>query len=502
MLCGTWSLASLVAVAHLAFNIAGVRSSVTFLTVPPGSPLFALDLYATPLTSFVGPQPGVVNSARSGPIVLFDGDMCKPMVMRAPGCVLLATTAAASGAGCSFEDRYLTLYATGASAVILPFVDGIPSYDLYSNDGSKGAHTRDLPMLFVQIGPSIALYNALITNGPGQNATVSPDVNVWQATYASWRYQIFIRILPSAIMIASGVTAAVFFAFHMRILDRQYRSAVPVSRRSLSRWATHTSGSFTRAHTVLVVEMITATVSGIALAIGGFHSTPYLSYPVGEFFLSLLGGWGSASSLLSASVWVRHAKQIVDSKSLLNRILRGDYPITFAALLVIPVAMDTAISIVFAIYYDMALLSKLASGIMFLVQLTVSLHVLAGVLRYYWIVRNVQEQTAQAAGRSTGTDQILGRLSRCALGMSLSTIMVCSGTALMAASPVFLLTTSGRTVSFSLAYIGRSLDSAFRVAMFKPRFTLLPSTTLSVVATVTKSQKSHNAGTAAVLRLE
>lgn len=333
-----------------------------------------------------------------------------------------------------------------------------------------------LPMLFLQIGPSYDIFDILRTHAAGQNVTVFPDENVWQTTFASWYYQLFVRILPSVVLIVSGGVAVVFLASHVRRITDKYMDVVPVGQRSFSRWATFVRSSANLPHAVLLIETTTATLSGVALAIGGHFSTPNLPYPAVMYFLSLLGGWSLASSLLSASVWIRQVAGLIDSEMILTRILRGDYPIAFILLVFVPVAADTAISAIWATYMYAEVIATVEGAMLFLLQMTVSVHVLVVVLRYYWFARDVQSRTTGVTGRKPGMDALLARLSRCALGMSLSMIMVCIGTALPALQPVrFLYTPAGWTLSFSLAFNGRALDSAFRVAMFKPRPAIRPT---------------------------
>lgn len=342
---------------------------------------------------------------------------------------------------------------------------------MYTNDGSRGAQTRQLPMLFLMLGPSDDVYTTLITMAPGQNATVSPDANVWQSTFASWYYQLFIRVLPSAILIVSGVTALVYFVSHIRLMDADYSITVPKASRSLARRATFIRKSLSLPHAVLATEVLTSTLSGVVLSIGGYMSTPNLPYPVVAYFVTLLSGWSLASSVMSSSVWIRHLSLICEQEALLSRILRGDYPAVFALLLAIPVAIDTAFSVLCSTYGNGSVLVIAASSSIFLLQLVVGLHVLFGVMNYYWIVRNIQRRTVSGATRwtTTGMDAFLARLARCALGMSLSMILVCIGSALAALASESLYNPPRWTFCFALTINGRALDSAFRVAMFKPR---------------------------------
>lgn len=95
-----------------------VGGSMTFPSASPASPLAGLDLYAAPVTSFMGPQAGDPDNTRTGPIILFDGDICKPNNMQAPGGVVVITSTEVAMGACSFETKYLNLYTTGASGVV------------------------------------------------------------------------------------------------------------------------------------------------------------------------------------------------------------------------------------------------------------------------------------------------------------------------------------------------------------------------------------------------
>ncbi|CEO98995.1 Uncharacterized protein PBTT_06222 [Plasmodiophora brassicae] len=475
------STPGVIARALVVLSIGAVDGSLSFPSLASrDSPLAGLDLYAPPTTSFIGPQPDDPNRTRSGPIVLFGGDLCEPATTRAADAIILVTTEAVSRAACSYEAWYLSLYVTGAAAVLLPEVDYLPSLNMYSNDGSRGAHTRHLPMLFLNIGPSGVLYDALVSDAPGRNATVRPDVNVWRSALASWYYQLFVRILPSVVLIVSGMTAAVFLVVHMRIIDGEHMSdAHTVRQRSLPRRASFIWKALGLPHAVLAIEVATSTLSGAVLAIGGFYSTPNLPYPVLQYFTTSLGGWSLSASLLSASAWIRHLPVVVDA-SLATRLIRGDRPVAFALLLTVPVAIDTAGSVLFALYNSNQVVPTVVSALGFVFQLTFSLHVLVSVMHYYRTARRVRLQATRAAGdQDDGMGPVLTRLSRCVLGMSLSMILICVGAALVVASSAHLYRPSQWTICWTLVYNGRALDSAFRVAMFKPRPT---SARLSTVA--------------------
>lgn len=119
-----------VLMAFLVCGCAVVDSSLTFPLANPVVPLAAVNLYAATMTSFLGPQPEDNPTNITGTVVLFIGDACKPATLHAPGRVLLVTSEASSRAACSFETIYLSLYATGAVAVVceLPLQASWPGF--------------------------------------------------------------------------------------------------------------------------------------------------------------------------------------------------------------------------------------------------------------------------------------------------------------------------------------------------------------------------------------
>lgn len=113
------STPGVIARALVVLSIGAVDGSLSFPSLASrDSPLAGLDLYAPPTTSFIGPQPDDPNRTRSGPIVLFGGDLCEPATTRAADAIILVTTEAVSRAACSYEAWYLSLYVTGAAAVL------------------------------------------------------------------------------------------------------------------------------------------------------------------------------------------------------------------------------------------------------------------------------------------------------------------------------------------------------------------------------------------------
>lgn len=152
---------------------------------------------------------------------------------------LSSTMRPKSDIACPFETQYFNIYDTGAVAAMCkkrrthryqlpstssltdsssgPTVGNPPSSHLYTNDGSRGARTRRVPMPFLLVGSSDELNGVLTARAPGQNATVFPDVDIWRSTFASWCYQLFVRALSSTVLIVSGVPTAAYY--HRRLQE-------------------------------------------------------------------------------------------------------------------------------------------------------------------------------------------------------------------------------------------------------------------------------------------
>lgn len=354
----------------------------------------------------------------------------------------------------------------------MPYLDQVPGLNHYNNDGAQGASTRSLPMLLLQTGPSQSLADTIMAFAPGTNATVFPDANPWLPTLSSWYYQVFVRILPSTILIGSGATAAAFFAMHLLVMQRRFVGKVPQHCRTPRRLLEFAVDHMGLGQVTLFVEMITATLSGVILAVGGYCSTPNLPDTVVFFFTSLLCGWSFACSIASATVWTREYEKVAGKPhpSLMNRILSGEYRFVTLTLCLVPIVLDTIMSVAFAMNYFAPLLVEAGSVTLFLLEVLLSVHVLIGVVRFYWKARVVGIQVQDAVCNTSSVNRVLQRISHSALGLSLSMIIACIGLALTGLQS-FVFSPAGFTTSFSLSYMGRALDSAFRVAMFKPAWT-------------------------------
>ncbi|XXQ33498.1 Uncharacterized protein PBTT_03960 [Plasmodiophora brassicae] len=432
--------------------------------------------YSPTMSSFLGPQPEDHLPATTGPFVLFSGDLCDSGAFPSTtisGKVVVGSIEASSTLHCTYETTYLNLYNSGAVAFIGISPDVIPGKGAFGHDGTRGARTRSPPMLYVWTGPSQAEYQMVeAAAGLGYNATVFPDRNVWVGTYTSWYYQLFVRAIPGTVLLGAGAVAAVFLAVHLMNIAKRYNSSTgsaPREGNAQRHRITYIVKRIGIPQVTLMVEAITATAAGLGLAIGGLYSTSNLSEGASGFFITLLSGWGFACSIGSGIAWNRDLHAVVDTgakPSLATRILRGDYRTATAALCIVPILLDTAVSASIAMQYSPLLLDLVYIAVLFALQLMVSGHIIAGVVRFYKVARQVRRNVVRNG--NDAVDGVLKRLSFCALGMALSMIMYCAGAAVLAI-PSVGFSPGGWTVSFAMSNTARALDSAFRVAIFKPR---------------------------------
>lgn len=390
-----------------------------------------------------------------------------------PACTSTPTLTSSDGAPALSYVRLLLFHNNRSTTTNKSVVDTecyigqVPSSSIWLHDGTKGANTRSVPVMFLLTGPDPEQYDLLTKSiAAGTNATLYPDENEWSAAYASPYYQLFVRGIPSAILILSGLCAAVFLYRHIANLvsNSTGKSSVQyvVSRIGLPQMT-------------LFVEMITATLSGAILAVGGFGSTPNLPHPVQGFFTMSMSGWSLMCSVTSTIPWTRQLTEVTgtDNLSWFTRIMAGERQTVTIFLCLLPVLLDTAVASCFSKNYNPPLLEDGYAIVMTVMELVIGMHlVFSTVIRYFRLASDITKRAnnKNPARDVDGMASVLARLSRCALGLGVSMLLCVVGMVIIGAAPVYSFTPDGFTLTWALFLTGRSLDSAFRVSMFKPRW--------------------------------
>lgn len=343
---------------------------------------------------------------------------------------------------------------------------------MFHHDGSRGALARSSKTMFLEIHPTLDEYQAMADLAPNLNATMFSDTNVWGPMYSSWRYQVFVRILPSAILIGSGLLAMMFVVQHSAIMHERFVETVPAKHRTCRRCLRFFINTADLPYVALHIEMVTATLAGVILAVGGLWGDDTLPASVTGFFITLLGGWSMDCSLVSARLWAKKLGDIMPGRqpSLFDRIIQGDYPAISVMLYLVPVVFDTAFSTCLAMNIQSPLILLGGAAISIQLQVAVSMNVIVGVVRFYRTVNVLHRTVGNAVHQGhASVDMLMKRLSRCALGLALSMIMAGAGTVILALLPGFAYTPEGYLLAAALYCNGRALDTAFRVLMFQPR---------------------------------
>ncbi|XXQ34194.1 TRP C-terminal domain-containing protein [Plasmodiophora brassicae] len=446
------------------------------MTFPGTSnPLLAgLSLYTPSMSLFVGPQPQDNIGPVTRPLAITFGDICDA---RTAGenivrdkVVLLASGISQT---CSFETVYLNYISSGAAAIIHQSTKfGVPGVYWYIQDGSHGARTRWHAMMYLDfIPPSQAIMDAMLDSA-GTNVTVYPDPNAWVDTYQSWYYQTFVRFIPSLIFIASGLVAAYFFAIHMVLVrddadSRNNYKSLPARVGTIAR-------KISSAHTVLAIEMVTSTTIGVVDAASGFFSNSTLPDRLVLYMFMHFNGWGLACSVLSARVWYRHLHAVMEpvgNVSIVTRVLRGDYVWVTCFLCAASIIADTAGSVYFATFHLTSGVAIVTGAFILTMQLVLGTNLLIATVRFFLTARETTSTVSGAVVPNSRVpmQRVLRRLAACALGLALSMLLYCSGLLIIAGQQDYFDTPPGWTLAWSLGITGRALDSAFRVAMFRPR---------------------------------
>lgn len=342
-------------------------------------------------------------------------------------------------------------------------------------------------MLMVVVGVGDPLL-ASMRSTTNLTASVSPDTNAWAPMFASWYYLLFVRVIPSALLLGAGCAAGVFLVRHALIVrQRIVRDRSPNRRCSMP--SVSLSRRISAVHVVLLIEAITSTLLALVIAIGGWYSTANVPPRVHYFFAPGLSGFGFACSLLAASMWYKKLFSIVPGhrSSMITRVLRGDYPNVLTGTCIAVVLTDLGFSAVEATLTKPGIQEELMAGAEVILQFTVGCHLLYGVLLFFRETSaSIRENRSTpgnkvvpgngAAGCCTDDkpirdDQINGvfrRMAFCTLGLALSMILYCTGAIIIALAYDYFLSPQGWTLAWALALNGRALDSVFRVVMFKP----------------------------------
>lgn len=330
-------------------------------------------------------------------------------------------------------------------------------------------------MMYLDFSPaSQAVFDA-IQGSAGANVTVYPDPNAWIDAYNSWYYQVFVRFIPSITLIASGLTAAYFFVIHMQIMFDDASSVGNVARylrarqrlcRALRQIATP--------HVVLVLEVLTATSVGIMNAVGGFFSNSVLPDRLSMFMMTQFTGWSFVCSILSARVWYSHLQEVngrATDAFIVTRVLRGDFVWVTGFVCASSIIGDVFGCVYYATYHLTSTLAAPVGVIALILQIAVGTNLVVATLRFFRTARATTTKVAAVVDDNSraAMQRILSRLAACTLGMALSMLLYCVGLMIISGPQSFFITPSGWTLAWSLGMTGRALDSAFRVAMFKPR---------------------------------
>lgn len=297
-------------------------------------------------------------------------------------------------------------------------------------------------------------------------ATASPDANVWVDVFASWYYQVFVRGIPGAILVVTGLSAVVFLHGHLAIAQAEYEAAVPWGSRGVRRRVGFLLQRVDYPVATLFVESVTATLVGGIVCAGGWYSTSNVAGPVQYFFTTCLTGWGFVCSTMSAITWNRTFLHVSlrSSPSWATRALCGEYPSLVAFLCAVAVVIDTVLSTMLSMGDDNFTFQTVAAGVLLVLQIVTGTHLVVSALRFYYLAARLNNEPERPAS----SKDIQQRLSRCTLGLGSSMLMVSTAFALMSISHSFLWSPAGWTLSWAMFLTGRALDSAFRVVMFRP----------------------------------
>ncbi|CEP02618.1 hypothetical protein PBRA_002585 [Plasmodiophora brassicae] len=448
-------------------TVTAVHGTVTFSAVG-NSALGGASVYSPTMSVFAGPQPNDHVSV-TAPGDVFSGDVCRPLrPLSYEGKVVFIRLQTMP---CTMETMYTNLIASGAVAAIVIRTGVTPNSNMYQHDGSRGGLTRNLPMLFLVISPPESISRAIVQAAARLGDVAAfPDENVWSLTYSSWYYQLLVRVLPSVIAIAAGALAGMFLLWHCRGIVRQYHQKVPCSSRSVTRFVRFISKNVSYVHFVLAIEFVTSTLLGAVIAIGGNWSTPGLSAQVSNYFGLWLSGWGWACAVMATMFWSRMLEEAAPRASapLMYRVFRGDFALVTAILCIAPIVFENVLSALCVVDCSSSSLLNIGGLFGVTVQLLISYHLLVTVYLFHKEASRVTNAVSCSSSQ-VSMFAFLRRLSSCALGVAVASMLCVVAISMLTISYSFLHTPTGWTVIWGLGLNGRALDAAFQVLLFKPR---------------------------------
>ncbi|XXQ32428.1 PA domain-containing protein [Plasmodiophora brassicae] len=451
--------------ALLAGVCLAAAACATFDVIDSVEGFGSVSLYSPAISATVGPQKPLTNPFE-GVIRVVVTDPCDPSD-RGDLKDKIVVLGLDPPSTCSYEKMYLHFQAAGAKAVLFSKSRVTPGYNLYRRDAQLAAVTSRMDMMFLQISPSRKLHAALKT---GMRARVSPDPNVWKPVFGSWYYQTFLRFLPGCVLIAAGLAAATFLTMHIRLISDSFLAQYSVERRTMRRRVTYIWERISGLQLmILLTEAVSATILGLALVIGGWCSTSNLPAPVVLYFMTAMSGEGFACSKMAAIVWNRklHETFPVEKPSVMTRLFRGDWWWGSAALCLVPLSISTALSILMSQYHRTTAFQALVTATFLALQILVGSHIIYEVCRYHREVSRVAK-SVQGTVNTTAVNTFLRRISRCVLMLSMSMAMQVVASLIIICFLQFFFSPPGWTIAYGLFLNGRAVDSASRVAMFRP----------------------------------
>lgn len=347
--------------------------------------------------------------------------------------------------------------------------------------------TRRLPIMLAEL--KTFDFNSVlkaIADNPGAQLRGRLDVNVWVAAYLSPVYQIFVRWVPAIIYLTTAVLAVAWLVQRMRFIVIDYSRTTVTARRSVGTTCQFVlSNSWNLPSISLMLEMVTCTMNGCVLAIGGFMSTSNLPSGIVYFFGTQLSGVNFASDVLAALFWQRMRQAPTDSRPRWTpvRIART------SLMVFVPIALDTLASLTLsvpgvgrAIGPSVALnVAAIAGAVNCFCQLVIGVHFMNHSMRFVMETKNLRAHFRRSSDRvDADMDAFVARLARWTALLGL-TQLIYVGVSPVATAPDFY-SPSVWTTFWSVVGISKSTASFCRVNMFKSQRKTPPTASLATNA--------------------